>query len=67
MRRKFEKYWGNGDNINCLLFVAVVLDPRYKLDYLKYYFGMIYDVVTASKLCKKFDQTLKRLLNFYNE
>ena len=50
MRRKFEKYWGNGDYINCLLFVVVVLDPRYKLDYLKYCFGMIYDVVIASKL-----------------
>ncbi|KAL8116004.1 hypothetical protein AgCh_022482 [Apium graveolens] len=28
MRDKYNKYWDNMDNINFLLYVAVVLDPR---------------------------------------
>ena len=31
MQTKFEKYWGEGDKINPLLYVAVVLDPRKKI------------------------------------
>ena len=27
MQTKFEKYWGEGDKINPLMYVAVVLDP----------------------------------------
>ncbi|XP_024032219.1 zinc finger BED domain-containing protein RICESLEEPER 2-like [Morus notabilis] len=67
MRRKFEKYWGNGENINYILFIAVVLDPRYKRDYLRYYFSMVYDATTASKLCKKVDDTLSSLMSFYGK
>ncbi|XP_028084977.1 zinc finger BED domain-containing protein RICESLEEPER 1-like [Camellia sinensis] len=33
MKAKFDKYWGNGDKINLLMYVAVVLDPRKKLRY----------------------------------
>ena len=29
MKKKYDKYWGSMDNINLMLFVAVVLDPRY--------------------------------------
>ena len=31
MKKKFEKYWGNFDNMNHLLYVGLVLDPQYKL------------------------------------
>ncbi|KAH9681179.1 BED-type domain-containing protein [Citrus sinensis] len=33
MKTKFDKYWGSVENMNKLLIIAVVLDPRYKLDY----------------------------------
>ena len=40
MKEKFDKYWRNGEDSskkgNVLLYVAVVLDPRKKLDYLNY-------------------------------
>ncbi|XP_019263737.1 PREDICTED: zinc finger BED domain-containing protein RICESLEEPER 2-like [Nicotiana attenuata] len=36
MKLKFDKYWGDFDNMNILLFVAVVLDPRYKMRYVKF-------------------------------
>ena len=31
MKLKSNKYWGSVDRINLMLFVAVVVDPRYKL------------------------------------
>jgi hypothetical protein len=31
MKVKYDKYWGNFEKINQLLFVVVILDPRYKL------------------------------------
>jgi hypothetical protein len=31
MKIKYDKYWGNFEKMNQLLFVAVILDPRYKL------------------------------------
>ena len=39
MESKFDKYWGRGgDNMNHLLYVAMVLDPRKKLRFLKFCF-----------------------------
>lgn len=31
MKEKYDKYWDNPDNTNFLLYVSVVLDPRYAL------------------------------------
>jgi hypothetical protein len=39
MKMKYEKYWGNIEKMNLLLFVAVVLDPRYKMKYIVYWFN----------------------------
>ncbi|KAL4010314.1 hypothetical protein IC575_030165 [Cucumis melo] len=43
MKAKFEKYWGNNEKNNLLLYVAIVLDPRKKLRFvsfcLKNFFG----------------------------
>ena len=37
MKSKYDKYWGHLDNINLMLFVTIVLDPRYKLDALEFW------------------------------
>ena len=29
MKLKFEKYWGSIDDVNHIIFIAQVLDPRY--------------------------------------
>uniref|UniRef100_A0A2N9IQB5 BED-type domain-containing protein n=1 Tax=Fagus sylvatica TaxID=28930 RepID=A0A2N9IQB5_FAGSY len=42
MKMKYEKYWGNIEKMNLLLFVAVVLDPRYKMKYIVYWFNKWY-------------------------
>lgn len=65
MRDKYDKYWGNADNINPLLFVAVVLDPRYKMKYLKFCFEYVYDSATVSRLLVKVESTLQSLYTCY--
>ncbi|OMO70217.1 hypothetical protein COLO4_28700 [Corchorus olitorius] len=47
MKEKYQKYWGNIQNLNPLLFIAVILDPRHKLDYAMF---VIEDVYEAKKL-----------------
>ncbi|GAB2214002.1 hypothetical protein Droror1_Dr00018332 [Drosera rotundifolia] len=42
MKEKYDKYWENMDNINFLLCVVVVLDPRKKLSYLMFCFQQLY-------------------------
>lgn len=66
MKKKYEKYWGNVDNINSLLVVAVVLDPRFKMDYLKYCFTYVYDSPIYETLPKKVKDTMYRLFEFYS-
>ena len=66
MKKKFDKYWGNPDNIYPLLFLAVVLDPRYKMKYLKFLFECIYDVETVAKVIVKVEQILNQLFEMYN-
>ena len=43
MKMKYEKYWGNIEKMNLLLFVTVVLDLRYKMKYIVYWFNKWYD------------------------
>ena len=54
------------ENINCLLFIAIVINPRFKLQYVKYCFRCAYDVETAPKLILKVEQILQHLFAFYH-
>ena len=58
LQTKFEKYWGEGDKINLLLYVVVVLDPRKKLRFLKFYFSEIYGNVVAEVMVDKLKDLL---------
>ncbi|KAK6934961.1 hAT-like transposase, RNase-H fold [Dillenia turbinata] len=44
MKRKHDKYWGNIDVINIFLFITVVFDPRFKLNYVNWVIEHSYDV-----------------------
>ncbi|KAL5568167.1 hypothetical protein UlMin_024742 [Ulmus minor] len=63
MKKKFDKYWGNLDNTNLLLYIATVLDPRYKLGYIKYCLSCFYDASTVTSFILK----VRSLYAFYSK
>ena len=63
---KYDKYWGNVDKCNEALFIALVLDPRYKLKYLKHSFGTFHDAETTIELVSKIEHTLRELFDLYH-
>ncbi|KAK2999289.1 hypothetical protein RJ639_023818 [Escallonia herrerae] len=46
MKEKFDKYWGE---CNQLMAIAAVLDPRYKMTFIKFCFSKIYNEVESKK------------------
>ena len=67
MKLKYDKYWGSVDRINPMLFVAVVVDPRYKLKYVKFWFKQLYDKEKADELGLRVREALNRLYKHYSE
>jgi hypothetical protein len=59
MKVKYDKYWEDVEKINPLLFVASLLDPRYKMAGLEYWFWFSFG---AEKAKKKIDSQLKWVL-----
>uniref|UniRef100_A0A803MBM2 hAT-like transposase RNase-H fold domain-containing protein n=1 Tax=Chenopodium quinoa TaxID=63459 RepID=A0A803MBM2_CHEQI len=51
MKLKFDKYWSSVRNINILMFIALVLDPRNKMKYTDYVVRSSYDVSNSFILC----------------
>ena len=49
MKKNFVKYWEIFSNVNYLLHVAIVLDPRYKMKYVKFCFEQVYEVSEVVK------------------
>ncbi|XP_057958519.1 zinc finger BED domain-containing protein RICESLEEPER 2-like [Malania oleifera] len=43
MKDKYNKYWGNIDKMNMLIFVASILDPRCKLGFVQYALSTMYE------------------------
>ncbi|KAK0595681.1 hypothetical protein LWI29_009007 [Acer saccharum] len=67
MQQKFDKYWGGLEKTNNLLIVAVVLDPRYKLGYVKFRFDSIYGVEESQLMISKVKGVLLDLYEWYNK
>ncbi|XP_030930728.1 zinc finger BED domain-containing protein RICESLEEPER 3-like [Quercus lobata] len=65
MRKKYDKYWENIKNIKFLLYVAVVLDPRYKLRYIMFSFKQVYVNSKAEELTAMEKATLTKLYKHY--
>jgi len=45
--------------------VAIVLDPRFKLKYMRFFFGRLYDVEEGENFTIKVKDTLLRLFEHY--
>ncbi|KAK6915218.1 hAT-like transposase, RNase-H fold, partial [Dillenia turbinata] len=65
MKRKYDKYWGNIDKINIFLFIVVVLDPRFKLNYVNWVIEHSYDVNKVVLLKSKVQVVLSFLFETY--
>ncbi|KAL2893532.1 Zinc finger BED domain-containing protein RICESLEEPER 2, partial [Bienertia sinuspersici] len=59
MKAKYEKYYGNVENINVLVFVAVILDPRHKMTYVEWMVKDNYEPNKAILLISKIKLVLE--------
>ena len=66
MESKFDKYWGKVDKINHLLYVVVILDPRKKLTFLKFFFFEIYGNEVADEMVELVKDSLVKLYDYYS-
>ncbi|KAF7841239.1 zinc finger BED domain-containing protein RICESLEEPER 2-like [Senna tora] len=68
MKLKYDKYWGKPENMNPLLVIGVVLDPRYKFGYVNNTFNDIYDndPILCESMKKKVKDTLYLLYDKYS-
>ncbi|KAK1402078.1 zinc finger BED domain-containing protein RICESLEEPER 2-like [Heracleum sosnowskyi] len=63
MKDKFEKYWGN---CNLLMSIASILDPRYKMHFVKFYFPKMYTTeFEANKNLTLVDNAIQELFDEY--
>ncbi|WCJ22043.1 Zinc finger BED domain-containing protein RICESLEEPER 1 [Euphorbia peplus] len=65
MKKKLDKNWENETNLNFILFVAVVLDPPFKLGYVGLCFDEVYDEIRGKIMKDKVEETLNRLYSHY--
>jgi hypothetical protein len=65
---KYNKYWGDHTSFNILIFVAVALDPRYKLsNYTKIATLEMFGEVKGEEVWKQMTQTLTELFEEYEK
>ena len=67
MEKKFDKYWGNPEKMNLIMFLGLVLDPRYKLDYVQHCIGVMYGGDKAQQMVVDVKAALKRLCKEYHD
>ena len=47
MKSNFNKYWGDPEKINHLIFIANILDPRDKFEYMEFSLNTIYGEILS--------------------
>ncbi|XP_042396475.1 zinc finger BED domain-containing protein RICESLEEPER 2-like [Zingiber officinale] len=67
MKNKFDKYWGDPEKMNKLLYIAVVLDPRHKLDFVEFMLIELYGDEKGERVGKIIKDTLFALYKNYKE
>ena len=66
MKIKYDKYWGNIEKINRLLFVAVILDPRVKLAVLEFWVNSVLGAVKAGEFIRLLKSDVDDLYHHYS-
>ncbi|XP_041999850.1 zinc finger BED domain-containing protein RICESLEEPER 2-like [Salvia splendens] len=67
MKEKFDKYWGNPRKMNKLIFMAVVVDPRYKLKLVKLVLAHMYDEELANSFGNEGEAELVNMCGDYKQ
>ena len=67
MMEKFNKYWGHPDKMNPILVLGMILDLRYKLDYLSDCTRIFFKSDMAIKLLDDIKNILMKLFYEYND
>lgn len=70
MKLKFDKYWENSkrpENLNMLLFAAIVLDLRYKMRYVNFILSKTYGFLLGKLKADQVKGILNRLYNHYTD
>ncbi|RDX81411.1 putative mediator of RNA polymerase II transcription subunit 37c, partial [Mucuna pruriens] len=65
MKKKYDKYWGNPDHLNIFLLIALVLHPRYKLQFVHWLINQNFGDGEALKLKDKVESSLRLLFEEY--
>ncbi|XP_017982312.1 PREDICTED: zinc finger BED domain-containing protein RICESLEEPER 2-like [Theobroma cacao] len=65
MKEKYDKYWGNTEKMNLVLFIAAILDPTKKLSYVEFTLLDMYPPTQASIMFSLVTQTMDELLSCY--
>lgn len=65
MKEKFNKYWGDVEKMNYVLYFASILDPRKKVEYVRWCFVEMYGELKADYLVEKVRKSLENLFSVY--
>ncbi|CAL1388687.1 unnamed protein product [Linum trigynum] len=69
MHNRVAKYWSEKDDINArmnrLFYIAVVLDPRHKMEYPKYILRKLYGEARGDQLAEELKEELVELFEHY--
>ncbi|KAM3246221.1 hypothetical protein P3L10_007988 [Capsicum annuum] len=65
MREKFRKYWGDPKNMNKMIFISSVLDPRNKLEYVPFGIVDMFEKDIGDKLSDSVEAYMKALFEHY--
>ncbi|XP_057540761.1 zinc finger BED domain-containing protein RICESLEEPER 2-like [Amaranthus tricolor] len=62
MLEKYKKYW---DSMNGLMGVATIVDPRYKMALIRFYFAKLFDKYEYDREVSRISNLLRRLVDEY--
>ncbi|KAG8649371.1 hypothetical protein MANES_08G086122v8 [Manihot esculenta] len=65
MKVKFDKYWGDPDKMNKLIYIAVVMDPRYKMEFMGFALSAVYGNGKGLDLTHKIKSVVYELFDEY--
>ncbi|KAF2294845.1 hypothetical protein GH714_021438 [Hevea brasiliensis] len=67
MKVKFDKYWGDPNKMNKIIYITVVVDPRYKLEFMEFALSTVYGKEKGMELAKKIKLTVYGLFDEYKK